>query len=199
MDDRLAVLLPLAAVWLAAGLVAEGLPGLDRAGAFRRRTGWLSALVLAGLALTAAVLVAGLQSAGDTALDRAAAGLAVAAVPATVVAVCTVRRVRRLRSGAGVFAAAPDTPAPHGLRAAAAHPLIALPLQVTALAVLLGLLPAAGVDLFDTPGVAGPMITAVLGVAVIGVRHALRHSRLAERARPPAEAVSARSAGALHV
>ncbi|MEE3919106.1 hypothetical protein V2I01_14010 [Micromonospora sp. BRA006-A] len=27
MDDRLAVLLPVAAVWLAAGLVAEGLPG----------------------------------------------------------------------------------------------------------------------------------------------------------------------------
>ncbi|MFI7219343.1 hypothetical protein [Micromonospora maritima] len=202
MDDRLAVLLPVAAVWLAAGLVAEGLPGLDRARALRRRTGWLSALVLTGLALTAAVLAAGLQSAGDTAVDRAAAGLALAALPAAVVAVCTVRRIRRVRAGAGAFAAAPGIPAPHGLRAAAAHPLIALPLQATALAVLVAVLPAAGVDLFAAPGLAGPAITvAVLAVSAIGVRHALRHSRLAERALPQAKvaAVSARPAGALHV
>ncbi|WFE37669.1 hypothetical protein [Micromonospora sp. WMMD998] len=198
MDDRLAVLLPVAAVWLAAGLVAEGLPGLDRARSLRRRTGWLSALVVTGLALTAAVLVAGLQSAGDTAIDRAASGLAVAAVPAAVVGMWTARRVRRLRAGAGAFAAAPETPAPHALRAAAAHPLIALPLQATALAALVAVLPALGVDLFATPGVAGPAITvAVLGVSTIGVRHALRHSRLAERAMQPA--VSARPAGALHV
>ncbi|QLQ38630.1 hypothetical protein [Micromonospora robiginosa] len=203
MDDRLAVLLPVAAVWLAAALVAEGLPGLDRARALRRRTGWLSALVLTGLALTVGALAAGLQSAGDTALDRAAAGLAVAAVPATLVAVCTVRRVRRLRAGAGAFATAPGTPAPHGLRAAAAHPLIALPLHATTLAVLAAMLPAVGLDLFAAPGVAGPAITvAVLGVAAIGVRHALRHNRLAERAMPPAgavPAVSARPARALHV
>ncbi|ADU05628.1 MULTISPECIES: hypothetical protein [Micromonospora] len=200
MDDRLALLLPVAAVWLAAGLVAEGLPGLDRARALRRRTGWLSVLVLTGLALTAAVLAAGLQSAGDTTVDRAAAALGVAAVPAAVVAVCTVRRVRRLRSGAGAFAAAPETPAPHGLRAAAAHPLIALPLQATAIAVLVAVLPAIGVDLFTAPGVAGPVITVgVLGVCAIGVRHALRHNRLAERAMPAAEAVSARPARALHV
>ncbi|GAB3055071.1 hypothetical protein GCM10027186_02690 [Micromonospora schwarzwaldensis] len=200
MDDRLALLLPVAAVWLAAGLVAEGLPGLDRARALRRRTGWLSALVLTGLTLTAAVLVAGLQSAGATAVDRAAAGLAVAAAPAALVAVCTVRRLRRLRAGAGAFAAAPGTPAPHGLRAAAAHPLIALPLQATALAVLVAVLPAAGVDLFAAPGVAGPAITvAVLGLTAIGVRHALRHNRLAERAMPRAAAVSTRPAGALHV
>ncbi|WBB73620.1 hypothetical protein O7602_28830 [Micromonospora sp. WMMD1128] len=203
MDDRLVVLLPVAAVWLAAGLVAEGLPGLDRARALRRRTGWLSALVLTGLALTAAVLAAGLQSAGGTAIDRAAAGLAVAALPAAVVGVWTVRRVRRLRAGAGAFAAAPETPAPHALRAAAAHPLIALPLQATALAMLVAVLPALGVDLFAAPGVAGPAITvAVLGVSAIGVRHALRHNRLAERATQPltaVSAVSARSARALHV
>ncbi|MCP3787930.1 hypothetical protein NLX85_31685 [Micromonospora sp. A3M-1-15] len=200
MDEHLTVLLPLAAVWLAAGVVADGLPRLDRARALRRRTGWLSALVLTGLALTAAVLAVGLQSAGTTALDRAAGGLTLAAAPALVVAVCTVRRIRWLRAGAGALAAAPDTPAPHGLRAAAAHPLIGLPLQVTALAMLGAVLPAAGVDLFATPAVTGPAATvAVLGVIAIGVRHALRHNRLAERALPPATAASARAAGPLHV
>ncbi|MGW4151746.1 hypothetical protein ACWEDF_01140 [Micromonospora chersina] len=200
MDEHLTVLLPLAAVWLAAGVVADGLPRLDRARVLRRRTGWLSALVLTGLALTAAVLAVGLQSAGTTALDRAAAGLTPAAAPALVVAVCTVRRIRWLRAGAGAFAAAPDTPAPHGLRAAAAHPLIGMPLQVTALAMLGAVLPAAGVDLFATPAVAGPATTvAVLGVIAVGIRHALRHNRLAERALPPATAASARAAGALHV
>ncbi|MFG1832561.1 hypothetical protein [Micromonospora chersina] len=200
MDERLTVLLPLAAVWLAAGVVADGLPRLDRARALRRRTGWLSALVLTGLALTAAVLAVGLQSAGTTALDRAAAGLTLAAAPALVVAACTMRRVRWLRAGAGAFAAAPDTPAPHGLRAAAAHPLIGLPLQVTALAMLGAVLPAAGVDLFATPAIAGPATTvAVLGVIAVGVRHALRHNRLAERALPRATVASARAAGPLHV
>ncbi|PWU48284.1 hypothetical protein DLE60_34465, partial [Micromonospora globispora] len=91
MDDHLTVLLPIAAVWLAAGIVADGLPRLDRARALRRRTGWLSTLTLTGLGLTAAVLIAGLQSAGTTPVDRAAAGLALAAAPAAVVALCTVR------------------------------------------------------------------------------------------------------------
>ncbi|MFE9651632.1 hypothetical protein [Micromonospora sp. NPDC006431] len=213
MDDHLAVLLPVAAVWLAAGVVADGLPRLDRARALRRRTGWLSGLTLAGLVLTTGVLVLGLQSAGTTPIDRAAGGLTLAATPALVVAVCTVRRVRRLRAGAGAFSAAPDTPAPHGLRAAAAHPLIGLPLQVTALAVVPAVVSAAGVDLPAAPAVAGPAITVgVLGVLAIGVRHALRHNRLAERAQPlattpaqppaaptPATPVSARAAGPLHV
>ncbi|WP_238455053.1 hypothetical protein [Micromonospora sp. ATA51] len=101
MADQLAVLLPVAAVWVAAAVVADGLPRLDRARALRRRTGWVSALVLTGLALTAAVLFTGLQNAGGTAVDRAAGRLALAAVPALLVAVCTVRRVRRLRAGAG--------------------------------------------------------------------------------------------------
>ncbi len=199
MDDHLAVLLPVAAVWVAAAVVADGLPRLDRARALRRRTGWLSALTLAGLALTAAVLFAGLQSAGGTPVDRAATGLAVAAFPALVVAVCTVRRVRRLRAGAGAFARAPETPAPHGLRAAAAHPLIGLPLQVTALAVVPAVISAAGVDLFTGAGATGAAITAgTLGVAAIGVRHALRHNRLAERALPAAVA-SPRAASPLHI
>ncbi|SBT49939.1 hypothetical protein [Micromonospora auratinigra] len=195
MDDHLILLLPVAAVWVAAGVVAEGLPRLRHARALRRRTGWLSGLTLTGLALTAAVLVAGLQSAGTTPVDRAASGLLLAAVPATAVAVWSVRRIRRLRAGAGAFAAAPGTPAPHGLRAAAAHPLIGLPVQVTALAVLAAVLSAAGVDLLSAPAVTGPAITVgALGVTSIGVRHALRHSRLVERAMSPAGLRPARTA-----
>ncbi|WP_406039363.1 hypothetical protein OG799_28380 [Micromonospora sp. NBC_00898] len=199
MADHLIVLLPVAAVWVAAGVVADGLPRLDRARALRRRTGWLSALTLTGLALTTTVLLAGLQSAGDTRLDRAGAGLALAAAPALVVAVCTVRRVRRLRAGAGAFARAPETPAPHGLRAAAAHPLVGLPLQVTALATVPAVVSAAGLDLFTGAGPTGAAVTVgTLGIAAIGVRHALRHNRLAERAMPAAVA-SPRAAGPLHV
>ncbi|MET8256127.1 hypothetical protein ACFYPG_11155 [Micromonospora sp. NPDC005553] len=199
MESQLSILLPVATVWLAAGVVADGLPRLRNTRMLRRRTGWLLVLALTGLALTAAVLGGGLFSAGTAPIDRAAAGLTLAAGPALVATVCSVRRIRRLWAGAGAFASAPATPAPHGLRAAAAHPLVGLPLQVTALATVPALIAAAGADLGADPGVTGPAITVgALAVIAIGVRHALRHNRLAERAQP-AVAGSTRAAGALHV
>ncbi|MEU1746952.1 hypothetical protein [Micromonospora arida] len=199
MESQLSILLPVAAVWLAAGVVADGLPRLRNTRMLRRRTGWLLVLALTGVALTAAVLGGGLLSGGTAPVDRAAAGLTVAAGPALVATVCSVRRIRRLWAGAGAFASAPATPAPHGLRAAAAHPLVGLPLQVTALATVPALIAAAGTDLGADPGVTGPAITVgALAVIAIGVRHALRHNRLAERAQP-AVAGSTRAAGALHV
>ncbi|SCE79129.1 hypothetical protein [Micromonospora saelicesensis] len=199
MESQLTILLPVAAVWLAAGVVADGLPRLRNTRMLRRRTGWLLVLALTGVALTAAVLGGGLLSAGTAPVDRAAAGLTLAAGPALVAAVCSVRRIRRLWAGAGAFASAPATPAPHGLRAAAAHPLVGLPLQVTALATVPALIAAAGADLGADPGVTGPAITVgALAVIAIGVRHALRHNRFAERAQP-AVAGSTRAAGALHV
>ncbi|MEV1070895.1 hypothetical protein [Micromonospora parva] len=199
MESQLTILLPVAAVWLAAGIVADGLPRLRNTRVLRRRTGWLLVLALTGATLTAAVLGGGLFSAGTAPVDRAAAGLTLAAGPALVATVCSVRRIRRLRAGAGAFASAPATPAPHGLRAAAAHPLVGLPLQVTALATVPALVAAVGTDLGADPGVTGPAITVgAVAVIAIGVRHALRHNRLAERARP-AVARSARAAGALHV
>ncbi|MFF4877314.1 hypothetical protein [Micromonospora sp. NPDC000668] len=199
MESPLVALLPIAILWLAAGVVADGLPRLDRARSLRRRAGHLLILTLVGLTLTVTVLAAGLFSAGNTSADQAAAALDIAGVPALVVAVCTVRRVRRLWAGAGAFATAPETPAPYGLRAAAAHPLIGLPLQVTGVLTVPALVAASGTGLFATPGVTGPAITVgALVVIAIGVRHALRHSRLAERARPDAER-SARAAGPLHV
>ncbi len=199
MESQLTILLPVTVIWLAAGAVADGLPSLRTTRALRRRTGWLLALVLTGVALTAATLVAGLLSAGAAPVDRAAAGLTLAAGPTVVAAVCSVRRIRRLRAGVGAFASAPATPAPHGLRAATAHPLVGLPVQVTALATVPALITAAGADLGAEPGVTGPAITVgALTVIAIGVRHALRHSRLAERVRsdPPQ---SARAARPLHV
>ncbi|WP_433355482.1 hypothetical protein ACQPYV_00305 [Micromonospora saelicesensis] len=199
MESQLTILLPVAAVWLAAGVVADGLPRLRNTRVLRRRTGWLLVLALTGVALTATVLGGGLLSAGTAPVDRAAAGLTLAAGPALVAAVCSVRRIRRLWAGAGAFASAPATPAPHGLRAAAAHPLVGLPLQVTALATVPALIAAAGADLGADPGVTGPAITVgALAVIAIGVRHALRHNRFAERAQP-AVAGSTRAAGALHV
>ncbi|MEW1583990.1 hypothetical protein AB0283_00870 [Micromonospora vinacea] len=199
MESQLTILLPVAAVWLAAGVVADGLPRLRNTRMLRRRTGWLLVLAVTGVALTAAVLGGGLFSTGATPVDRAAAGLTLAAGPALVATVCSVRRIRRLWAGAGAFASAPATPSPHGLRAAAAHPLVGLPLQVTALATVPALIAAAGADLGAEPGVTGPAITVgALAVVAIGVRHALRHNRFAERARPVA-APSTRTAGALHV
>ncbi|MEV1332854.1 hypothetical protein AB0J20_25145 [Micromonospora costi] len=211
MESHLAVLLPIAAVWLAAGLLADGLPRVDQAYTLRRRAGWLLVLALTGLVLTAAVLTAGLLSPGGAAADRAAAVLDVVALPALVVAACTVRRVRRLWAGAGAFASAPGTPAPHGLRAAAAHPLVGFPLQVTGLLAVPAVIGAAGGDLLAAPGVTGPAITVgAVAVLAMGIRHALRHNRLAERARPeeparaawpeePARPASARAARPLHV
>ncbi|MBY8875544.1 hypothetical protein K7640_27300 [Micromonospora sp. PLK6-60] len=199
MPEHLAVLLPIAGAWVAAGVVAERLPTPDLARVLRQRTAWLLGLTLTGLGLTAGVLAAGLQSPGGTPYDQATAGLALAVLPALAVAICTVRRVRRLRAGAGALAGAPGTPAPHGLRAAAAHPLIVLPVQLTALATVPAVLSASGLDLFTGPGVTGAAVTVgVLGALAIGVRHALRHSRLAERVAP-AESTSARAASPLHV
>ena len=91
-----------------------------------------------------------------------------------------------VRRGATTFATAPLTPAPPALRAAAAHPLVATPLQVTGLAALAGVPIAAGV--IEVPGaqVAGIVLT-VLGVVVLalGIRHAVRHSRLNVRVLAP--------------
>ncbi|MEV4348126.1 hypothetical protein AB0J83_27035 [Actinoplanes sp. NPDC049596] len=166
----------LVAVWLTAGLLADRLPAARSARELRRRAGVLTALVGAGASVFVAVpVVTGLLP-GDSAAPSAALA---SAVPALIVLTASLHRLGRVRRGAGAFVSAPHTPVPPGLRAAAAHPLILVPLQVTALATLLGLPIAARV--VEVPGadLAGIAIT-VVGVAVlaIGVRAALRHSRL---------------------
>ena len=166
----------LAAVWLTAGLLADALPGARTARELRRRARTLSTVVGVGAAVLLAVpLVTGMLP--GTSAAPAAALLAV--VPALVVVLVTARRLTQIRRGADAFATAPLTPAPPALLAAAAHPLVATPLQITGLAALAGVPIAAGV--IEVPGaqVAGIVLT-VVGVAVLalGFRHAIRHSRL---------------------
>ncbi|WP_250000613.1 hypothetical protein [Actinoplanes sp. M2I2] len=170
-------------VWLTAGLLADALPSARSALELRRRAGLLTALVAGGAAVFVAVpVVTGLLP-GDSAAPAAALA---PAVPALIVLTATLRRVTQVRRGAGAFASAPQTPVPPALRAAAAHPLILVPLQVTGLATLLGL-PIAG-GLVTVPGadLAGIAITVVgLAVLAIGIRAGLRHSRLSLQVLAP--------------
>jgi hypothetical protein len=173
----------LAAAWLAAGLAADALPGARSARELRRRAGVVSALVGAGAAVFVAVPLITWMLPGRSTAPTAAL---LPAVPALIVLTASLRRLTQVRRGAGAFAAAPQTPVPPALRAAAAHPLILVPMQVTGLAALVGL-PIAG-RLVHVPGadLAGIAIT-VVGAAVvaIGVRAALRHSRLSLLALAP--------------
>ncbi|GAA3349963.1 hypothetical protein GCM10020358_74070 [Amorphoplanes nipponensis] len=166
----------LAGVWLTAGLLADALPGVRTARELRRRARTLSLLVGAGVAVFIAVpLVTGVLPG----TSNAPAAALLPAVPALVVLTLTARRLTRIRRGAAAFATAPLTPAPPALQAAAAHPLVATPLQVTGLAALAGVPIAAGV--IDVPGaqVAGIVLTVVgMAVLALGIRHAIRHSRL---------------------
>ena len=162
----------LAGIWLTAGLLADALPSARTARELRRRARTLSLLVGGGFA----VLIAGLLLPGTSAAPAAAV---LPAVPALVVLLVTARRLAQVRLGAGAFATAPLTPAPPALRAAAAHPLVATPLQITGLAALAGVPIAAGV--IEVPGtqVAGIVLTVVaVAVLALGIRHAIRHSRL---------------------
>jgi len=173
----------LVAVWLTAGLLADALPGARSARELRRRSGTLSLLVGGGAAVFVAIPLITALLPGDSAAPAAALA---PAVPALVVLTASLRQLTRVRRGAGAFAAAPLTPVPPALRAAAAHPILLVPLQVTGLATLIGL-PIAG-RLVTVPGtdVAGIAIT-VVGAAVvaIGIRAAVRHSRLSLLALAP--------------
>ncbi|WP_199513292.1 hypothetical protein [Nucisporomicrobium flavum] len=166
----------LAAVWLTAGLLADTLPAARTARELRRRAGALSTMVGAGVAVFLAVpVITGLLP-GESAAPSAAL---LPAVPALVVVTVTARRLTQLRRGAATFATAPLTPVPPALRAAAAHPLVATPLQVTGLATLIGIPIAAGI--VEVPGadIAGIVLTVTgLAVLALAIRHAVRHSRL---------------------
>jgi len=176
MDLDLLGWLALSAGWLIAALIADALPTAHDPARLRRRVTGLLTLVGVGLAGTVAMI--GWGSAGT---DDAVAVLAVG--PALAVAVLAVPRLRRLRAGSAAFRTAPASPTPPGLRADAAHPLLALPMQVAAVALLPIIVQATGGGVVLGAGTAGLVSTAaVLLLVATGVRHALRHSRLAERA-----------------
>ncbi|SLL96858.1 hypothetical protein [Actinoplanes sp. SE50/110] len=195
----------LAAVWLTAGLLADGLAAASTAHSMRRRAGLLTVLAGAGAALFVAVPVA-------TALLPGASSAPVAAllpaVPAVVVLTAGLRKLSWVRRGAGAFATAPQAPVPPALRAAAAHPLIAAPLQATGLAAIVALPLAAGLltpsadevpATTGIPGVAGLAITVVaVLVTVIGIRAAIRHSRLAPLVLAPLDRVRQRARATTH-
>jgi hypothetical protein len=173
----------LAGVWLAAGLLADTLPASRTALELRRRSTLLSTVIALGAAVFVAIPLLADLLPGDSAAPPAAL---LPAVPALFVLLVTVRRLTRVRQGAGAFAAAPQTPAPPALRAAAAHPLITTPLQVTGLAALAGLPIAGGLIHVPGAGAAGIALT-IVGAAVlaIGIRAAIRHSRLSLLALAP--------------
>lgn len=194
MDTDLALTSAVAGVALVAALLADVLPGATSAAALRRRATRLQVTVVAILA----AVVAGILT------DHGVRAALVLAVPAIAVGFVSLRRLNRVRRGAAAFATAPHTPAPPGLRAAAAHPLLVLPIQVTALASIAATLTMAGVVSIAVPAVLGVVLTtAGLAVTGIGVRLALRHSRLAESVVAGAVAGpgrrSARAVGVLQV
>ena len=176
----------LAAVWLAAGLLVDGLPTASTARRMWRRAGLLTILAGAGAAVFVAVPLVAAALPGVSPAPTAAL---LPAVPALIVLTATVRRLTQIRRGAGAFTTAPQAPVPPALRAAAAHPLVAVPLQATGLTAVIGLPIAAGLVELPTQGLpefAGIGVTAVaIGVTVIGVRAALRHSRLVPLALAP--------------
>lgn len=173
----------LAAVWLAAGLLADALPAARSALDLRRRAAKLSIVVGGGAAVFVAIPLVSALVPGDSAAPAAAL---LPAVPGLLALTLSLRRLTQIRRGAGAFAAAPLTPVPPALRAAAAHPLLTTPPQVAGLAALIGLPIAAGLITVPGADVAGIAIT-VVGAAVlaIGVRAALRHSRLSLLALAP--------------
>jgi hypothetical protein len=187
----LTLIAALAGVWLAAGLLAETLPTSQTALELRRRTVLLSTVIIVGAAVFVAIPLVVWVLPGKSAAPAAAL---LAAVPGLFALTVTVRRLTRVRQGAGVFAAAPQTPVPPALRAAAAHPLLTTPLQVTGLAALVGLPIAAGVIAVPGSSVAAVAITVVaVAVLVIGVRAAIRHSRLTMQAFAPISSTRRRS------
>jgi hypothetical protein len=173
----------LAAIWLTAGLLVDAMSTARTARELRRRAGIISLLVGAGAAVFVAIpVITGLLPGGS----MAPAAALLPAVPAMIVLTVTRRRLTQIRRGAGAFATAPMTPAPPGLRAAAAHPLVIAPLQVTGLATLVGLPIAAGLVTVPGSDVAGIALSVVgLAVIAIAIRAGMRHSRLSVRVIAP--------------
>jgi hypothetical protein len=173
----------LTVAWLAVGLFADGLPSAQSARELRRRAGVLTMLVATGAAVFVAVPLVTWIVPGDSSAPAAAL---LPAVPALIVLTLGVRRLGQVRRGAGAFATAPQTPVPPALRAAAAHPLILVPMQVTGLAAVVGLPIAAGLVKVPGSDFAGIAVTVMGAVVVaIGVRAAVRHSRLSLLALAP--------------
>ena len=159
LDPLLASAAP--AIWAGAGLFASALPNARTAAALRRRT---------------LMLLTALTAAAGTGLVLGRPPLTIAAVLALAIAV---PRLLRLRTSAGWFAlAGRETPVPPSLRAAAAHPAIAAPVQVAACLAVAA--PFLTVALATT---VVPLLAIALTLIVSG--DAARHRRVAAGALLP--------------
>jgi hypothetical protein len=179
-----------AAVWAGAAVVTGALPAAGRVRSLRRRATVLTWLVVAGLVTLTMVLlgVASTPASGATSSVRAA----LIAAPAGVAALTSVPLLGGLRAATRAFTPAPGSPTPPVLRASSAHPLLAVPVQLAALAAVLGAL--LSVDLAGASHSPATLVTlvAVAGLAVALV-NAVRYGRLRMRthrrrsadARPP--------------
>jgi FtsP/CotA-like multicopper oxidase with cupredoxin domain len=135
LDPALVALLLI--VWGWAGARAAGLPYGATAGVIRRRSATTLALITVGvlLALARVGLVIALGQAGWWFVqEKVVLALPLLLVPAVATVIVSVPRLVRLRRAARVF---PEVVAP-SLRHEAAHPLVAWPVQATAIGAAAG-------------------------------------------------------------
>jgi FtsP/CotA-like multicopper oxidase with cupredoxin domain len=173
-----AVVFSLLGVWAWAGVKATALPYANDARTLRRRAGLVLTLVLIGLALAAlrvALVVALGQSGWWFVQEKVVLALPLLLVPAAATVVWTGPRLLRLRRAARAF---PEV-VPPSLRQEAAHPLVAWPVQLTALGALAG---AIVLFFVSYPATAGSSfaVSVAVGLAALVVWHRLRarHVRL---------------------
>jgi hypothetical protein len=177
-----------AAAWMAAALVTGALPSARSVVILRRRATLLTWLVTGALTSFGAAL---LVPAGGSITPEQAALLA---APLGCAALVTLPLLGGLRAAASAFAPAPGTPTPPALRTSAANPLLAVPVQVAALAAAFGAMFAA--DLVGVgASLAVPVTLMVAGGGAVALGTAVRHGRLREQATRPARTFRAVGVG----
>jgi FtsP/CotA-like multicopper oxidase with cupredoxin domain len=172
-----AVVFSLLGIWAWAGVKATALPYANDAGTLRRRAGLVLTLVVLGLALAAvrvALVVALGQSGWWFVQEKVVLALPLLLVPAAATVVWTGPRLLRLRRAARAF---PEV-VPPSLRQEAAHPLVAWPVQLTALGALAGAVVLFFVSYPATAGSSFAVSVAVgLAALVVWQRLRARHAR----------------------
>jgi hypothetical protein len=179
------------AAWAAAAAVSGALPSARSVRALRRRAALLTWLIVGGL--TSLVLALVVPAAGSVTPEQAA----LLAAPAAGAALAALPLLGGLRATARAFAPAPGTPTPPALRASAAHPMLALPVQVAALAAAAGAVFAAGIVEAASLAVLLTLLAAASGTTALYA--GIRYGRLRELTTRPARTVhtSAVNASAL--
>jgi hypothetical protein len=162
----------LPALWIGGVVLAARMPQAGSAADLRRRAQLtLVALILACLGTGLRTTAFGGLAAGDRWFVQE--NLALLALAAVVLATAVPRLVRLRRATRAFAVARPTMPVPPTLRAAAAHPLIAVPVQATAYAAVIAVVVALGTAYPQT------LVTLlVLAAAVTVALHAGRHRRL---------------------